>query len=233
MPSDRQAVELTRRYQRQLALLAARSETALTNIWDGLGSWDDTDVDRFAMQATPTVAGTQRASTALTAGYLALLLGAAVAVAKAFELPDLRDPFVGYWAALNRGDPWEQAITTGRTRAGTLGVDSVQEAARGTADEIDRGEDRIVGWERVLSGLSCEWCATVATQRYRTAESASFGHQRCDCTVVPIIGRQAPGRVINRGLLDQLKNLGDDATGYVTNDGTPAPRPTPAPVEVP
>lgn len=233
MPSDSQVVELTRRYQRQLAALAARAETALTNIWDGLGSWDDPDVDRFIEQATPTVAGAQRSSTALTVGYLALLLGAALAVQKTLELPDLRDPFIGYWTALSRGEPWEQAITTGRTRAGTLGLDGVQTAARTTSDEIDQREDRIVGWERVLSGLSCEFCATVATQRYRTAESASFGHQRCDCTVVPIIGRQDPGRVINRGLLDQLKNLDDDATGYVTNDGTPAPRPDAAPVEAP
>lgn len=234
-----QAVALTRRYQQRLAIVGTNAATSVTNIWDDQGSWDEADVDAFIARATLTIEGAQRQSAALTAGYLGLLLGTTVTTIDAgrfLERLDLREPFLAYWGALGKGTDWVEAITAGRSRAEGLALDGSMLAARGTAAEIDTTEDRITGWERVPGGLCCEWCATVATQRYHTAEAASLGdeHERCNCAVIPIIGRLSPGRVINRPLLDQIKNNSDDdSTGYVNADGTPAPRPDAAPVAAP
>lgn len=232
-----QAVALTRRYQHRLATVGTNAGNAITRTWDDQGSWDERDVDAFTARATPIIDGAQRQSAALTTGYLGLLLGTpvnAIDGARFLELIDLREPFLAYWGALAKGADWVDAITAGRTRAEDLALDGSTIAARGAAVEIDTEEDRITGWERVPGGVCCEWCATVATQRYHTADSASFGHDRCNCAVIPIIGRVAPGRVINRPLLDQLKNISDDdRTGYVDASGAPAPRPTAAPVAAP
>lgn len=237
MITQTQAVVLTRRYQRAVRGVASKAAVAVSNVWDGLGSWDEANVDEFTRRATPVVAGAQRQGAALTAGYLGLMLASAVVpvnAAKFLDVTDFRSPFLGYWAALSRGEEWDQAITTGRTRAEDLALDGTTTAARGAATDIDTTEDRISGWERVPGGLCCEFCATVATQRYHSAESASFGHDRCNCDVIPIIGDLRPGRVINRPLLDQIKkNSEDDSTGYVDASGAPAPRPTAAPVEAP
>jgi hypothetical protein len=232
-----QAVTLTRRYQQRLIALATAAAARMSQLWDDQGSWNEADVDRFFALAAPLVAGAQRQGAALTAGYLGLMVGSPVRAAdgaKFIEQIDLREPFLAYWAALARGDQWDQAITAGRTRSEDLALDGTNLAARGTATESETNEDRITGWERVPGGVCCEFCATVATQRYRTADSASFGHDRCNCAVIPIVGQLAPGRVINRPLLEQIKNNSDDdSTGFVNADGTPAPRPPAAPVEAP
>lgn len=237
--SDAQAVELTRRYQRSLVALSTASEARLQAIWDHLGTWDDTDVERFLAQSTPTVTATQQRATSLTFGFLGLLLGSAVAAKVAHAVVDFRDPFIGYWTALKDGQPWEQAITLGRTRAETLVRFATNTAARDTniaVDQLQNPRVRITGWRRVLTGpSSCEFCAVISTQRYHTAQAAGASNHsgRCDCTVLPIIGTQDPGRVINHSLLSSLKQLGDNATGYVTSDGHPAPRPDAAPVSAP
>lgn len=232
-----QSVELTRRYQRQVNAVGANSAAMVARAWDNLGSWDEADVPMFTDATLPIVQAAQRKAAALTAGYLGLLLAKKMPTVDAGRFGDSidpRSPFLAYWSALNRGDRWEQAITTGRTRAETLALDGTTTAARGTASEIDDQEDRITGWERVPAGMCCEWCAEVSTQQYQSADSADFGHDRCNCGVVPIIGKIAPGRVINRPLLDNLHNIApDDRTGYVTATGDPAARPAPALVEAP
>lgn len=240
MTTQAQAVELTRRYQRLLRNATTATAAALAKLWDDLGSWNEDDLDTFTQRSTPLTTGAQRTATALTVGYLGLLLGTQVAAVNADRFADKLDtltPFLAYWSGLKNGMPWVEAITAGRTTAGAIGNTAVQSAARGAASEVDQAEERIQGWERVLVGPSCEFCATVATQRYHSAESADFGHGHggvdyCDCTIVPIIGKTAPGRVINRPLLDALKNA-DESSAYMNPDGSPASRPDAAPVEVP
>lgn len=234
MPDLTQAVRLTRRYQQRLVAIGDQAETRMGSLWDDLGSWDEADVERFILQAGPVTLGVQRAASALTVGYLGLMVGKQVPTLADFAAPDLRGAFLAYWGSLGRGEQWDRAITTGRTRAGTIGLDAAHTSARDTATVADDSESSIVGWERVPGGVTCEFCATVSTQRYHSAESASFGHERCDCSVVPIVGKNAPGRVINRERLDALKSIpADDRTGYVTADGDPAPRPDRAPAEAP
>lgn len=238
--SEELAVAVSRRYQMRIRQLTTQAETALATVWDELGSWDQADVDRFAERATPLTDGAQKAATTLTLGYLGLLLAAAVPLVDPADFADLVNPltpFLAYWSALGNGKPWAEAITAGRTTAAAVGNTAVQGAARGTSQQVDEQERRIVGWERVLVGPSCEWCALVATQRYHTFESANFGHGHggvdyCDCGIWPIIGTTNPGRVVNRDLLDTLKNR-DESSAYVNPDGSAAPRPEPADIEEP
>jgi hypothetical protein len=230
-----EAVRLTRRYSTRLRSTASTAATATATIWDQLGSWDEADIERFTARAAPVVAGAQRSATALAAGYLALLVGdrpVPVDSGPFLDLVDLRSPFLAYWGQLGRGAAWDEAITAGRSRSEQIGLDGTTAAARSTSAEVDRTEERITGWERVSSD-GCEWCALVSTQCYHSAESASFGHARCNCDVIPIVGDLAPGQVINRPLLDNINMLGDDRTGYVDATGNPASRPPPTPVEAP
>lgn len=210
MPDLRQAVTLTRRYQRQLATISARSESAASRLWDDLGSWDEGDVERFGELLTPVAEGAQRAAIATTAGFLSLMVGRPESVDPASILAavDPRSPFLAYWAALNRGEQWVEAITTGRTRAGTVVLDSITTSARDAAVEVDATEERVTRWERIPGGTACEFCATVAHDRYRTAESASFGHERCNCAVVPVVDGVAPGKVLNRSI-DAVERFDD------------------------
>lgn len=113
---------------------------------------------------------------------------------------DLTEPFIALGRILNGGGSNTEAVASGLARAEALGETSVQWAAR-AASTAAEGHSRIVGWTRTLGAGSCPWCVKVSQQRYRSAESASFGHARCNCGVDPIIGDRDPGRVLNRQAL--------------------------------
>lgn len=104
-------------------------------------------------------------------------------------------------------DPVE-ALAAGRSRAVSTARTDVILANKA---EIARGGEirpHVVGYRRVLTGKSCAFCATASTQRYRSADLMPI-HPSCDCDVGEIIGRDDPGQVINRDLLDQLKGTAD------------------------
>lgn len=228
MPATPADIEITRRYQARLLELAAATGTAVAQQWDELESYDD-PIPWLAIAAPIVIAGQAQAA-ALAAGYVALLANALVPSVDIRVGPRLDGPFASFGSAIKRGLTFETAVNLGRSRADEVGSGSVQWTARAAAGEAARQAEGIVGWRRVLTGVSCDWCALISTQRYRTADSASFGHARCDCTVVPIIGDRDPGQVINEPVLDRLHTLGkDDRTGYVDATGQPAPRPEAVP----
>jgi hypothetical protein len=199
------------------------------------GSWNEADVDRFFALAAPLVAGAQRQGAALTAGYLGLMVGSPVPPSTR-EVPrqiDFREPFLAYWAALNRGDRMgpshhRRPHTFRRPRPRRH-----QLAARGTATEIDTNEDRITGWERVPAGvlrvLRHRRHPAVPHRRLRIVR-----HDRCNCDVVPIIGRLAPaGSSTGRSSTTSRTSATTTATGYVNATALPHRGPDAAPVEAP
>jgi hypothetical protein len=222
-------VAATRRYQARLNRIATTAGRAVIRAWDELTSYDEDDIPTFIRRTTVPFTAARAAATSTAAGYFSLLTTVrppAIDPAELGVVPAVRDPFIAYWQAL-KAHPWEEAVEIGRNRADAVASDLVTSTSRRTVGEAAQATGQeVVGWRRVLTGISCTWCATVSTQRYRTAESADFGHQRCDCTVAPIIGDADPGRVINRPVLQQLRKRGtkywDD--GYVNPDGTPALR---------
>lgn len=238
MLSEAVLVALVRRFQLQLATVSARTALAVTAAWDALDSYDEADVERFAARAAPAERAGKATAVALAAGFYSLMASVRPAPIPPTAIPvaiDPREPFIAYWRSLKAGKPWEDALLSGRGRAEAVADNLVISSARRTGDAVAEANGlQLQGWRRVLTGSSCAWCATVATQRYRTAESADFGHARCDCTAVPIFSNTDPGRVINRPVLDTLKKRGTAywKSGYVDADGNPAARPdaaSPAP----
>lgn len=205
MLPDDLAVELTKRFQVRLSRLSTKVGLVTTKAWDELGEWNEPDVERYSVAVMPYLRAASSAAQQVSAGYYqALTRTPSRSVGPIVPPTDLRAPFTAYWHSLTEGNQWVDALTYGRSRAESIAVDHVTSTARLAGDAYTAGT-RVVGWRRVLSGKSCTWCSTVATQRYRTAESADFGHDGCDCTVAPIIGSADPGQVINAERLDPAR----------------------------
>lgn len=165
-------------------------------------SYDEADQAAWAADVAPVVEAAQTRAIDTQAAYLAARLDDQVipdtAVALERSRVDLREPFIALANALSKGENLDAAVLSGLLRAQGVGESSVFWAARAANTTID--DSRIHGWTRTLTGNACSWCIQVAAQTYKTAETASFGHQRCDCGVDPIIGDSNPGRLINDAL---------------------------------
>lgn len=210
--SERDTVDLTRAYNRRLKALSEPLGNVLGTTWRNLPGYDRADVATFLDAVTPAVQATAAEAAAAGNAYVATLLEVpATPVEQAAlraALTDLRTPFLRYWARLNDGDDWPDALAAGADAATSMSIPLVTRPARAGSAEAARRSDRVVGWTRVLSGGSCEWCALVATQRYLTQESADFGHNHCDCVPAPITGDTDPGRFINDELYREVDRAG-------------------------
>lgn len=208
MPPEAAQVSITRAFQGRLERIHTRAGALTAVEWDRLGSWDDGDVVRFEQQVAPVLDAARRATVNASAGYYSLMTDSPPVVVPDAAIAvqaNLRAPFTAYWHGLAERRPWDEALAAGRARALSTAVDYVASTSRRTASFVNG--DGIVGWRRVLTGNSCRWCATVSTQRYRSAESADFGHDHCDCIVAPIYGDADPGQVINQVRIDELDQL--------------------------
>jgi hypothetical protein len=179
---------LVARYRRQLQIYRDRTAGILMAAWDAMPTHDRADIERFVKRTAPTLVGAKTATVALSAGFFALALGIRpVAVDPAdIELAFAADaPFLAMWHALSLGRPFAEAFEAGRSVAESVGFDFVQSASRRTGDFVAEASGRVVRWRRVPGAHACAWCHQVAGGLYRTAESADFGHNRCDCVAVP------------------------------------------------
>lgn len=195
-------VTLTRRYARALEHVRGRLGVRAAATWDGLGSYDEADIAAMVDQLAPVTDAARLAAMDLTAGYLGQVAGPTVAVGLdelSFDATSAwRPPFMSAWQAFGRGESFELAREAGRRRARATAGDIVTLTARSTASAVDDASPHIVGWRRTLGGAKpCEWCVTVAGQQYRTADSATFGHDSCHCTPSPITETADPGRAVN------------------------------------
>lgn len=211
MLADDELAAVTLAYQSQLQALADAAGGGFRRAFIALGSYDRADMDRWLTMIDQLVLATGEAASAAAVGYTATITEttpAAVTAAEHAYLAPLDAPFLKVWHQLKAGQMWIDAVQAGADTATGLGMDTTQRSARHAAGRA--APDGVVGWRRVLTGKSCEWCALVSTQRYRSQDSATFGHSNCDCSVVSIIGDSDPGRVINGELLDRLT---DDNVG--------------------
>lgn len=206
MLADDELAAVTLAYQSQLQALAESSGGGFRRAFIALGSYERADMDRWLTMIDPLVAATGEAASAAAVAYTSTITEtppAAITAAEHAYLAPLDAPFLKAWHHLKAGELWVDAVQAGADTATALGMDATQRSARHAAGRA--APDGVVGWRRVLTGKSCEWCALVSTQRYRSQDSATFGHQNCDCSVVSIIGDHDPGRVINSDLLDRLE----------------------------
>lgn len=176
------------RYKRQIAGYRNRTSLVLTAAWDRLGTYTEDDIDRYARQTAPTLSGAKVAAVALSAAFFSLAVRSRPVGVRAGDIPveaRIRDPFLTAWHAVSEGRSWVEASAAGRSMAEAVGFNFVQSTARRTGDVVAERSGEQVRWRRVPGGSSCSWCLTVAGQLYHSAESADFGHDRCDCDAVP------------------------------------------------
>lgn len=205
MPSEAAAVRVTRSFQASLARIAARSGRLTAAEWAALGSWNEADIARFLTRVDPVWSAARAATVNASAGYYAVITDTPALIVDPASLGfpvDPRAPFTAYWHGLAEGRDWVDALAAGEARALSTGVDLVAGTSRRTASLV--AGTGVVGWRRVTTGNSCRWCATISTQRYKSAESADFGHDNCDCIVTPIYGDRDPGQVINEARRQDL-----------------------------
>ena len=189
--------------------LSARLSAVLAARWAALEEFSGEYVEEFEEAIAAPVAAAVTQSQTLSAALLTQLGGPRLPTST-IPAPTLetRAPFLQAWSRLNQGDPPELARQAGQRRAVKLGIDVVTRASDEAFNIAEVGTAQsIVGWRRVPRGDTCRWCLTVSTQRYRSSRAASrVRHDGCDCRVVPIVGDKDPGQVINRPLLDRLKD---------------------------
>lgn len=206
--------------------------------WDAYAGFDDVSAARFEAAAGVIVQTAKAQTSTLAVAYM-------TANDRAGGFPD--SGLVPVVPEIRNGIPvqdvYHRSIVEARRRV-SGGMDPTEALAAGRARavstartdvvltnkaEIARGGEVrpwVVGYRRVLTGKSCAFCATASTQRYRSADLMPI-HPSCDCDVGEIFGRDDPGQVINRDLLDELKGTaGDGRPDYwngpylVDEDGT-------------
>jgi hypothetical protein len=202
---------------------------ALVGIFRGLGAWYDPDADRFAVQATPLVVGSQRTLASLVAVYIASV--ASTAIGRPVPPPPIPDtavinlrrgvtpervyrrPFVTLRAALGEGLTLPEAIDRGAHRLQQVAESDMQqthaEAARAAMRTLPDNA-KPTGWRRVLVGTeNCALCVAASTLRY-TVEDLNPLHANCDCRVEPLFGKNPP---VDRSRLDQVNAAIAETTG--------------------
>lgn len=185
MPASRDQI---RRYKQQLAIHRDRSSRLLVAAWDELSDYDDADIQRYTARTAAGLTAVKTAAVALSAAFFAAATRtrpAGIAAGDVPVEPRIRDPFLAAWHAVKQERPWDEAVAAGRSAAEAVGFDFVQSTARRTGDVAAERAGIEVRWQRVPGADSCDWCHTVAGQLYLSAESADFGHDRCDCDAVP------------------------------------------------
>lgn len=91
---------------------------------------------------------------------------------------------------IGRGQPTQEALTSGRRQLGRLVVTQVADAAR-QASSVGMVQDRSVsGYRRQLSPPSCARCAVLAGKWYRWNQGFQR-HPSCQCVHVPAVGPKA------------------------------------------
>lgn len=234
-------ITLVRRYHTTLIGLRDRTGAAVGKIWDSVGGLDDAALEAFQASAARAVLGGQLATVRLADAYLmhymalathtpprptgldpASVTGTAVRNGTTAEEVYARS-VVTARGAISRGADFTDAIARGRARAVSSAETDVMLANRAAATEIMGADERIRGYERVLDGRACLFCAAASTQVYHSGDLLPL-HDRCGCTVAPIIGSSNPGKVLNRQLLADLKEQGGSkywtTKGEVADDGS-------------
>jgi hypothetical protein len=202
---------------------------AVVNAFRALGSWREADIARFVDAVVPIVLGAQRQVGSITQAYLTALLadmaGEGVSsstadVATGAVLRKGADPAEVYarpirtvWQGLAAGADLSTALDTAALRLAQILATDLQLAKTHAARAVLAGDERIVGYRRVLTGIkTCGLCVVASTQRYHRGDLMPI-HPGCDCAVAPIIGTEDPGHVLDEPLLEGTHQAIQDRFG--------------------
>lgn len=97
-------------------------------------------------------------------------------------------PFGALGAHLAGGTEFGAAFQSGRDSLGRLVRTDLQLAQTHSARDWMAGEDRVVGYRRVLGGgKNCSLCVSASTRTYRKEDLMPI-HEHCSCSVEPVFG---------------------------------------------
>jgi len=212
-------------HQRLKQDVRRRIEAYIVGRWNNLGSWRDADVEQFVRQVVPVVLTGQKQTAQLTNAYLdsmARLAGVEPSPAQlaAMAYPRGIDPDEAYrrgattlYTGLSNGDSFDEAYAASVRRLRDIVRADMQMAARDASHARISGDERVVGYRRVLSpGENCALCAIASTQRYRREDLMPI-HSGCRCDVAPIYGTHDPGQVIAGEQYESLTSAIDEQFG--------------------
>jgi hypothetical protein len=210
--AQREAVQLTIAYVTELDRVASQIGDMVRGVFQNLESIDRSEIERFIALAEPYTGAGQAEGADLAAAYLSELTGQSLSAAQVtFPTIDYSGPFQRTWHNLKEMTPYDEARAGGDSVAEMLGYDSVND---GASARMARPGIQVAGYRRVISAKACEWCRVVATQLYTSAETATFGHHGCKCTVLAVMRDTDPTKAINQARLRELKASG--AVGRVS-----------------
>lgn len=183
--------------------LRAALVAGVASAWLGLPGYDEDDVPTFLGRVVPLVLGAQHQAARATDAYIARSLerqprpsnisavtGAAVR-AGAEPAQVYRRPFVNVWTDLDRGKPYQAAISAGLARATELARTDAQLAHRAALQQAQLRDPTILQWRRVPDGGACAYCRMIAGAKVNSADAMPL-HPGCGCTLEPITSGYEP-----------------------------------------
>lgn len=190
---------LTQQHRAQQLLLRRATVAQVEQLWPALdwAALDDT-FPAFAASTATLVQRNRQTSTGLAAGYLRAFRRQSVRgeVRPALAAPLVVDQFttslrvtslVAAKKAAGRGVPADVAMADARTQTTGALARLVLNAGRETVTETVRADPQARGWQRVLGGGGCDFCAPRAGVRM-TSDEVFEAHDHCGCTAEPIYG---------------------------------------------
>jgi hypothetical protein len=208
-------------YNRLNTRLVRGAGLVASNVFRQLGSWRDSDIDRYLAIVGPQIDGIKQQAANLQVAYYQEVAKAngesfTPQAVRPQELTDqalrngpssqevYRRPFVEVYTALAGNQLLRTAVSLGAVRASSLAETDIQLASRQAGLKQRTGNNNIVGYRRVLTGSeNCALCAIASTQRYNRGELKPI-HPGCDCGEEPIYGDFDPGQVIDPEGLDSI-----------------------------
>ncbi len=182
---------LTETFQRRIATIGDRAARVAVARYMTLGGYDEADIARYAAQIARAMTAAHDAAVHTGVGYYVTLAQIRPPSVNARDVPmtlDPREPFIAHWRALNHGQPYEAAIESGAGRAEAVARNLATSSARKAGDvTMRKANQRVDGWARDTDANPCPWCRGLTQYVFETADSADFGHDRCNCSVAPVI----------------------------------------------
>lgn len=215
----------------QILAIQAKTVATAAALWASYPRHNDSAMKSFLQKWLPTLMGAESAIGLITQSYINTSVQALQGTSlPANPLPSdlftgsiLRNgsdpsevyqrPFVQFYSDLAQQKPVEQALASAQARLQAMAAVDMQlahtHAARGTLMSLPQGS-RITGYRRVIGDDDpCDLCVQAASQRYHSADLMPI-HNRCNCTVYPIVGTKDLGQHVNIVTLAQNPPSADD-----------------------
>jgi hypothetical protein len=173
-------------------VIAARAERPVDLAWTRIAGVTDDDHAAFMVATATAATAAKTASMTSAVGYYAALLGVPAVSIRPSEVGTAFDhlaPFLAARKALSDGYEFTEALRIGGSTAQASVRGLTISTARTTGDVFTaKAGLNVVGWERNAEAKACPWCSNLDGVIFDSSAAGDFGHDRCNCTVSPLVG---------------------------------------------